>query len=139
MNAAALQVAAGFAKRPAPDDVAAERDHIPRMNLLRPLRHLLGMLFHEVLDAVLISFDARAHLRADLVVFLAADLRVPPHSLDQIAAIRIRAEDFGHRAVRLAIVLQQLFEAVFGLRIADGERRRFERLRKTCGIPYSSR
>ena len=86
------------------------------------------MFFHELLDAVLISFDGSAHLRADLIVFLAADLFVPPHPLYQVRAIEFRPEDFGHRAVGAAVVLQQFFKPVFGLRVADGKCRRLKRL-----------
>ena len=56
LDAAALQVAAGFAFRPAPDDVAAQRDDLPRLELRRPGRDLFGMLLHELLHAGLKGF-----------------------------------------------------------------------------------
>src|SRR4030095_9508529 len=121
LNAAALQITAGFAKRPSPDYVTAERDYIPGMDLLGPRRHLVRMLSHKLSDAVLISFDACSHLWAYLLVFLSAYLGVAPHSLDQITTIGVRNEHLRHRPVRAAIVLQQLFEAVLGLGVSDAE------------------
>src|SRR6266446_7026532 len=74
LNASAPEVAAGFAQRPAPDDVPAERNYIPGVNLLRPLWHLFGMLTHEGFYAVDIGFDGGPHLWAHLVVLFAADV-----------------------------------------------------------------
>ena len=54
VDAGALEVAGGLAHRPVPDDVAAERDGVPGLDLLGPRRDLLGMVLHELLDPVLV-------------------------------------------------------------------------------------
>src|SRR5256714_15494037 len=113
LEASAQQVAAGFANRPAEDDVATERDHVPGMNLLRPGRHLFGMRFHKRADAVLIRLDAGAHARADLIVTLTTDGLVPPESLNHVLAVILRPEDFGHRAVGAAVNFWPFFQTGF--------------------------
>ena len=127
VDAGALQVGGGLAHRPVPDDVAAECDGVPRLDLLGPGRDLLGMLLHELLDPALIRLDHPAHLRADLVVAGLADLGVPHDALAQVVAERAGAEDFGHGAGGAAVVLEQLLEPVFRLGVADGVGRVFER------------
>ena len=125
-DAAPFQIAARLAHRPTPDDVTPKRDHIPRMDLLRPRRHLLRMLLHELLDSRLICLDRCPHFRADLPIFLPADLRVPPHTLNQIVLEIFRPKDLGHRASGLAIILQQFLQPVFRLRVTDRKQRRLE-------------
>src|SRR5690349_14855895 len=88
------------------------------------------MLFHEGANAVLIRLDAGAHAWADLIVTLATDLGVPPDALNHILPVIVRPEDFRHGAVGAAVIFEQFFEPVFGLRIADRVTGRFERRRE---------
>ncbi len=85
-QAGALEVVGRLTHRPVPDDVAAQRDHVPGLDFLRPGGNLLGVLVHELLDSVLIRFDHSAHLRADLFVPGPADLGVPHDALAQVFA-----------------------------------------------------
>ena len=84
------------------------------------------MLGHELFDSVLIRFEQCAHFGADLVVPGPADLGVSHDALAEVFAERVGAEDFGHGAGGAAVVLEELFEPVFGLGIADGEGRVIE-------------
>ena len=64
LDADPLQVVAGLALGPAPDDVARQGDAHPGFDLGRPGGHFGGMLLHVVLDAGLIGFDQGARLGA---------------------------------------------------------------------------
>src|SRR5262249_55321274 len=127
LEAGALEAAGGFTDWPVPDDVTPERDHVPRLDLRGPIGYLTWVLVHEPLDPSLIRLDHPAHLRADLAVPGLADLGVPHDSLAEVVLKRDRAENLGHRAPRAAIVLEQLFQTVFGLGIARGVGGVFER------------
>ncbi len=81
IDADALEVAAGVGFRPAPDDVAAQRDDLPGLELGRPSRHLLGMLPHELLHARLERLADGAQLGVEFLVVLLRNLAVPPHAL----------------------------------------------------------
>ena len=78
------------------------------------------MVLHELLDPVLIRLDHPAHLRADLPVAGLADFSVLHHALSQVFAEGALAEGFGHGARRAAVVLEQLLQPVFRLRVAHG-------------------
>ena len=81
------------------------------------------MLLHVLPHAGLKGFDDGAAARAQLLVMLLGHQAVPPHALAPIVAEELRAERFRHGAFRAAIVLQHLFQAVLGLRVAGAEGR----------------
>jgi hypothetical protein len=58
---------------------------------------------------------------------LPAYLLVPPHPLDQILSVVFRSEDFGHCSIRSTVILQQFFETILRLGVANGVRCVFER------------
>ena len=128
-NARAYEFPARILQHPAPDDVAPQSHHVPGMDFLGPARHLLGVLLHELLDPRLVRLDHRARFRAELAVFLAADLLLSEQAHDEVGTVVAGAEDLRHRAIGAAVVLQQLLQPVFGLGVADCESRRFERRR----------
>ena len=63
----------------------------------------------------------------ELLVMLLGHQAVPPDALAPIVAEELRAERFRHGAFRAAVVLQHLFQAVLGLRVARAEGR-------ACGV-----
>ena len=125
-NPGLLQITARLSHRPAPDDVSAQCDNVPGLNLLRPGRDLFRVLFHELPDALLIGLHDSPHFWADLAIFLPADFGVTPHALDEVVPKIFRTKHFGHGAVGFAVILEQLFEPIFRLGVADGVGGRFE-------------
>ena len=81
------------------------------------------MLLHELLDARLVGFADGAQVRRQFRIVLAGDLAMTPQPLAVIVCEELRAERFRHGAFGLAVIAQQFFQAVFGLRIAGGESR----------------
>ena len=123
LHAAAQQIAAGLAFGPAPDDVASQRDDLPGLEFGRPGRHLFGMLLHELLDARLVRFADGAQVRRQFRIVLAGHVAMPPQALPVIVGDELGAERFRHGAFGLAVIAQQFFQAIFGLRVAGAERR----------------
>src|SRR5262249_44783330 len=121
-----LQITYGLSDGPVGYDVAAESDYVPRMNFLGPRGHLLGMLAHELLDALLECFDRGPPLGTDIVVLFAADLEVSHQAHCQIIPQPFGAYYFRYRTGGAAVVLEQLFQPVFGLGITNGIRGRLE-------------
>ena len=130
LHAAAQQIATSFAFGPAPDDVAPERDDLPRFEFGRPRRHLLGMFLHELLNARLVRFADGAEVRREFGIVLARDVAVTPQALPVIVGEELRAERFRHGAFGLAVIAQQFFQAIFRLRVSGRE----SRARRSSGI-----
>ncbi len=80
------------------------------------------MLLHELLDARLVGFANGAQVRRQFRIMLPRHVAMPPEPLAIIVADELGAERFRHRAFGLAVIAQQFFEAVFGLRVAGAER-----------------
>ena len=81
------------------------------------------MLLHELLNARLVGLANGAQVRRQFRVVLAGHVAMPPQALPVIVVDEFGAERFRHGAFGLAVVAQQFFEAVFGLRVAGAERR----------------
>jgi hypothetical protein len=97
------------------------------------------MLLHELLDAGLVGVADGPQPGVELMVVLDGDGAVAPHALAVIVEKPLLAEGFGHGALGLAVVAEELFEAVFGLRITGAKGGGFAVAAKRWGTPYSSR
>ena len=81
------------------------------------------MLPHILPDAGLKRLDDFAAARAQLFVVLFGHQAVTPDALPPIVAEELRAKRFRHGAFGAAVVFQQFFQAVLGLRVARSEGR----------------
>ena len=120
---------------PAPDDVAPQGDHLRRVQLRRPGRHLGRVLLHVALDPLLVGLNRPPHRRTDRVVPLPRDLCVAPQPLAVVMPIPLRPKGLRHRPFRLPVVAQQLLEAVLRLGIPDRKGRILQRRSEDVGNP----
>ena len=92
IDAGPLQVGPCLVFRPCPDDVSAQSNDLPRLQLGRPGGYLLGMLAHELLHPGLKGFADGAQLRIQILVMLLRNLPVTPHPLPVILPEILRAK-----------------------------------------------
>src|SRR5438045_7005083 len=123
------QVCTRLAFRPAPDDIAAQRDHLPWFEFRRPGRHLVWMFRHELPDTGLKRLNDCSNLRTKLLVVFLGKAAMAPETLAVIMPEPALAEDFRHRALGFAIIPQHFFEPVLRLSVSrpisrSGRRRR---------------
>src|SRR5215471_5588109 len=97
------------------------------MNFLGPGWDLFRVLAHELFHSLLEGFDRSSHFGADLIVLLAADVFVSHHTHCQVVSETFSAYDFRYGARCAPVVLEQLFQAVFGLSVTNSITSPFER------------
>jgi hypothetical protein len=122
------EVAEGLPRGPAPDDESPKGDGLIGLRFKSPGGHLLRMVLHVLLDARNERFEQVSETSVHLAMACPGDFAVAKEALSVILLDKSLAEDAGHSAVGVEIILEQLLEPVLCLRVTEGEEGGFRRL-----------